>query len=128
MRHRITSPFAQAMQEAAYTSPHTPLSPASPDAPDAYEVVRVLAELDAVPRDELPDGGARNALAEAIRAGAVSDIYRQTRTSHHLIELAWVAVEPRRRVSDWVRAWELSQRCQGLTPALDFLSGAEGGA
>lgn len=116
MSHPITTPFAQedpdAQQSPQDDADYTPRNP--------QEVAYVLAELDAVPRDELPDGGAREALAAAIRHGAVDGVYRPFGADYHNITLHFVEpwTEPRRRIAEWVDAWNIAHKWHSVCLAL----------
>lgn len=70
----------------------------------AAEIEQLLATLEAIPREELPDGGERRILAIAIRAGDVDNLYRPLGADYHNIAWANVAPQqdPRQRVSRWV--------------------------
>jgi len=130
MRHLITSLLHAIAPKSAAGASFPASPPASPgpsptklQPTDPYEIKAALRELNAVPRSELPDGPARDALAEAIRAGAVIDVYRPASRDWHVLELAHThrGGDPRRTIVEWITAWGLSQSCRGLTPALDFL-------
>lgn len=54
----------------------------------AAEREQLLADLERVSRDELPDGAARDALAEAIRCGEVDALYRPLGYRYHNATLA----------------------------------------
>lgn len=142
MRHRITP-------HSHKTSPANPASPASPrDSarlttdrtiaitparevyPDPEQVAAVLRDLAAVPATELPAGPAREALIEAITAGAVDGVYRPFGSDYHTLTLAWLAParEPRRRIAEWQFVWRLVEQWNTAGPVTWFLDGWQPGA
>lgn len=80
----------------------------------AATIAQLLAAVAAIPRDELPDGDARQALADAVRAGDVIGVYKPHTYPLHNIELRDVPrdIDPRVSCADWQR-WFLG----GLDPA-----------
>jgi len=68
-------------------------------------IAELLAAVAAIPRDELPDGDARQALSAAVRAGAVIGVYRALGFPLHNIELRDVPrdIDPRASCADWQR-------------------------
>jgi len=64
---------------------------------DAERMVR------AIPHDELPDGGDRAALIDAIAAGAVEDVYRPIGAGYHNVTIPHLPpyVDPRLKVAEW---------------------------
>jgi hypothetical protein len=100
--------------------PMTPLSastpnPASNSRPDqtTAHTRQLLMALAEVPRDELPNGPDREALAQLIRMGFVDNLYTPIGHAYH--NIAWTHrpawMDPRERISEWVaarRAWEAS--------------------
>lgn len=77
-----------------------------PAIPNPALVAELLQVLETVPRDELPDGPDRNALASAIRLGEVDNLYRPFGADYHNITWANACAEedPRQRISDWLEA------------------------
>jgi len=127
MRHHSTPQFAQ---EAPQISPVDPIVTTDP-----VTVREALAALDAVPHNELPPGGAREALAlaQAIRAGVVDAIYRRRGTTTHLLTLAIVEPheEPRRTLAAWCDAYAISRKWHSAAMAVwadDDRTGAQDGA
>lgn len=80
---------------------------------DEREKSALLATLEAIPRDELPDGLARDTLAYAITIGYVDNLYRPL--GHDYWNLNWAhaapSEDPRERVADWAQRAHL-----GLEP------------
>lgn len=78
---------------------------------DPAQIAELLGVLEAIPRDELPNGLARIFLGNAIRDGYVDNLYRPLGHSTHVI--AWAVVEPhedpRVSIEDWLRLCEPSQ-------------------
>ena len=99
----------------------------SPDDDRAAEIAETLADLDAVPRHELPNGAARTALEEAIRTGAVDSIYRPFGAREHNLTLAWLPPDrdPRRRVGEWLEAWHVSVLLSQTGLMMRFLDGED---
>lgn len=90
--------------------PTVPASPSTPDpAPDPAEAAdtrALLASLAAIPREELPDGDDRDALAWLISHGFVDNLYTPFGCPTHTIAWshrpAWR--DPRETVADWLAA------------------------
>jgi hypothetical protein len=82
---------------------------------DATDIAYLLAILARIPRREMPDGAARRALAEAIRAGRVDNLYRPACADYW--NIAWrdrpAWVDPRQRLSAYVAEQSAEQRGQG---------------
>jgi len=100
--------------------PDFPASSPDPLTPDPYVVRRTLRELDDVPRAELPNGGAREALAEAIRAGVVDRIYRPLGADYHNLTLTICEadVDPCRTIAEWRAAYTISRKWHSAAMAL----------
>lgn len=77
------------------------------DTPDAAHIADLLATLEHIPRDELPDGAARNDLGHVIRAGLIDNIYRPLGADYY--NIAWAHFpaweDPRQRLSEWLDEW-----------------------
>ena len=114
MSHRITPPLPSDSQDSSNND-------------QANERAAVLADLDAVPRHELPNGAARTALEEAIRTGAVDSIYRPFGAREHNLTLAWLPSDrdPRRRVGEWLEAWHVSVLLSQTGLMMRFLDGED---
>lgn len=71
---------------------------------DAVHIADMLATLVSISQDDLPDGDAREALADAIRAGEVDNLYRPMGADYY--NIAWAHrpawEDPRQRLSDWL--------------------------
>lgn len=67
------------------------------------DLIRAVAR---IPRTELPDGAARDALIEAIRCGEVIGVYTPHACHRYNIELAGMprGIDPRITAAQW-RAW-----------------------
>lgn len=74
------------------------------DRKSAAEIEQLLATLEAIPREELPEGSDRRALAMLIRYGLVDNLYKPFGADYH--NIAWASMspqsDPRQRVSDWL--------------------------
>ena len=88
-----------------------PSIPATPDPIERGDIQRLLATLAAIPREDLPDGDDRTALAWLIAHGFVDNLY--TPFGHHEHTIAWAHRpawrDPRETVAAWLaarRAWE----------------------
>lgn len=74
--------------------------------PAEVAIAELIATINQIPRDELPDGPAREALVEAVRVGEVIGVYKPHTFMLYNIELAGVPrdIDPRVSCVDW-RAW-----------------------
>ena len=97
--------------DATTSTPSVPSVPNLPDElrPDPGAVARLLAILDTIPREELPDGKARQVLITAIRMGHVDNLYRPHMATYWNISWndlpAWM--DPRQRVTEWEESMRL---------------------
>lgn len=75
--------------------------------PEDPQIAQLLATLEQIPRAELPDSEARNELSNAIRMGAIDNLYRPLGTNYHNISFAHLQPwqDPRLAVSAWVESW-----------------------
>ena len=104
--------------------PMTTPEPSTPQSELSPEITYLLTALDAVPRDELPDGDARAHLVECIREGLIDNVYRPMGADYH--NIAWATrqpwVDPRQRISDFLAnfigytAWALAHNIKPITP------------
>lgn len=87
--------------------------------PDAASVASLLEALERITRAELPDGAAREALAEAIRCGEVIGVYTPTSHTRHTIELAYLPrdIDPRTTAKQWATWWNA-----GKSPTTEHLA------
>lgn len=88
-------------------------------AEQAAEQAALLTFLASVSRDELPDGPARAALEEAIRAGEVDGLYRPFGYRYHNVTLAGLPpyIDPRVKLAKWRAWWDA-----GLSPEDEALA------
>lgn len=100
------------------------LAPAAPrslaDNKSAAEIEQLLATLEAIPREELPDGGDRRWLAKLIRYGLVDNLYRPFGANYH--NIAWVHLDPRRDPRERISVWLEARRRFWSTPNLGKLT------
>lgn len=80
---------------------------APPDDTISADVSYLLNELARVPRAELPDGAAREALAAAIRRGEIDGCYRPFGATQHNLTWAHLAptLDPRVTIAQWLDWW-----------------------
>ena len=90
----------------------------APQTPDVADVAELLATLARIPRSDLPNGPERDALAAAIRAGRVDNLYQPLGCDHWNISWAdrpaWV--DPRQNIVSWILDYRARQAAQGGQP------------
>lgn len=86
---------------------------------DPAEIAELLAAVKRIPRSELPNGAARDALIEAIRCGEVDACYTPIGHTYHNVTLAGLPrdVDPRITVAQWSQWWDA-----GKSPSDELLA------